>query len=133
MATPLDSLATYIAIDLGVGALGSIVFEQSLPDQPDTAVCVYDTGGGPPTLTQGDNTDSPSFQVVSRSLDTATALANLATIFKALHGLTEKTLQGTHFKLLWALQSNPVSLGRDEKQRASFSQNFRALVAGSSR
>lgn len=133
MSLPLDSLATYIATDLGVGVVGTNVFKEKLPDQPDTAVCIYDTGGGPPTLTKGDDTDSPSFQVVARSLDPATALGELQTIFRALHGMTETTVEGLHVKLLWYLQSNPVPLGQDEKQRYRFAQNFRAMVAGITR
>jgi hypothetical protein len=130
---PIDSLATYIATDLAIGTVGTNVFKQSLPDQPDTAVCIYDTGGGPPTLVTRDDTDSPSWQVLSRSLDASTALTNLQTIFRGLHGITETTTHGLHIKLLWAMQSNPVSLGRDEKQRFQFVMNFRAYVTGQTR
>lgn len=130
---PLDAFATYVGTDLAVGAVGTVVFKENLPDQPDTAVCLYDTGGGPPTLTRGDDTDSPSFQVLSRSADAATALTTLQTVFQGLHGITETDLHGLHVKLLWALQSVPMSLGLDDKQRFLFSQNFRALVSGASR
>lgn len=130
---PLDSIVAYIAADLEVGAVGTVVFLENMPDQPDTAVCVYDTGGAPPTLTQGDDTDQPSFQVVARSLSAGTARQTMQTIFQGLHGMTETTIHGTHVKLLYALQSNPISLGRDEKQRFSFSWNYRAMVAGVTR
>lgn len=133
MADPLDSLAQYIATDLAVGALGTVVFEDNQPDQPDTCVTVYSAAGGPPTLTRGDDTDTPGFQIRSRSLDADTAKTNLRTVFQALHGLTETTLHGTHFKLIWFTQSSPVPLGRDEKQRFEFVQNLRAMVQGVSR
>jgi hypothetical protein len=133
MAFPLDSLTQYIAEDLGVGTVGTDVFRNHMPDQPDTCVTVSETGGGAPRLEQGDNTDTPSFQVRARSLDASTARATLQMIFQALHGLTEQTLHGTHFKLIWALQSTPVPVGRDEKQRNDFVLNFRAMVAGVSR
>ena len=137
MATPLDSLATYIATDLNVGALGTVVFEDYLPDKSDgsldTAVAVIGTGGQAPTLTIGDDTDYPGFLILSRSQDADTALANLTTIFQGIHGLTETTVHGTHFKLIAAVTSNPMGLGRDERQRFMFSQHFRAIVRGVTR
>lgn len=133
MALPIDSVASYIATNLALGTVGTNVFKQNIPDQPDTAICIYDTGGGVPSLTMGDDTDSPSFQVLSRSTSASTALTSLQTVFRGLHGLTEVTIQGLHVKLFWALQSNPVSLGRDEKQRFQFVMNFRAMVTGQTR
>ena len=133
MSFPIDSLATYVATDLGLGTVGTNVFKQNLPDQPDTAICIYDSGGGPPALTGADDTDTPSWQIISRSLDPSTAMTNLQTIFRGLHGMTETTIYSLHVKLLWALQSNPVNLGRDAKQRFEFVMNFRAMVTGQTR
>ena len=137
MASPLDSLATYIATDLAVGALGTVVFEDSLPDSSDgsldTCVAVISTAGAPPALTTGDDTDYPGFLILSRSLSADTALANLQTIFHGIHGKTETTIHGTYFKLIYAISSSPMGLGRDERQRFMFSQAFRALVRGVSR
>lgn len=133
MDEPIDALATYIAVDLDIGAIASVVFLENMPDQPDTCFVLYDTGGGPPALTQGDNTDSPSWQFQSRSASAQTARQNLLTVFQALHGIAETDVHGVRFKLLWFLQSNPVSLGRDEKQRYLFSMNARAYVAGVTR
>lgn len=133
MDEAIDALAVYIATDLGIGTVGVDVFLENMPDQPDSCVMLVDSGGGPPTLTQGDNTDSPSWQIMARSRDAATCRQNLLTIYQALHGISETTLHGVHFKLLYALQSSPVPLGRDEKQRFRFTQNFRGLVAGVTR
>lgn len=124
-----DALALYFH-DLGVGTVGTDIFQQHAPDEPDALVLISDTGGGAPTLTKGDDTDSPSWQVLARDLDPDVLLTKLSTIFVALHGLTETTLHGEHFKLVWALQSAPVPLGRDEKQRFRFVQNYRAYVTG---
>ena len=137
MATPLDSLATYIATDLNIGALGSVVFEDSLPDATagtyDTAVAVIGTGGAAPDLAIGGNTDQPGFLILSRSLSADTALANLATIFQGIHGLVEKDIHGTHFMLIAALHSNPMGMGRDERQRFMFSQAYRSMARGVTR
>lgn len=136
MNEAIDALAQHIE-DLGVATLGTDLFQENLPDAPDdtyaTAMAIYDTGGAPPGLTQNDDTQSPGFQLRSRSLDADTALTKLLSVYQALHGVTETTINGVHFKLIWYLQTNPVSLGRDQRQRFEFTQNFRALVRGIAR
>lgn len=136
MATPTDSIAQYVATDLAIGALATVVFEEHLPSDPDTAVCVYSTPGSQPGLSVGvgmNTVDYPSFQIVSRSLDAGTAISNEQTIYEALHGLTEQTIHGTYFNLIYAAQSGPASLGRDEKQRFMFARNYRAITRGVAR
>lgn len=137
MATPLDSLAQQIATLAGIGAYGTALFANHMPDAADgsldTCTAIYNSGGAPPALTRGDDTDYPSFQIRARSIDADVALANLKTIFQALHGLTETALFGTRFKLIEFKQSNPVSLGRDEKQRFEFVLNLGCIVAGTTR
>lgn len=128
----IDAVALLLQ-DEGLGTVGTSIFEEHMPDQPDASIVVIDTGGGPPGLTQGDDTDTPSWQIIVRDPDPAAAVAAMQTAFQALHGLTEQTVHGEHFKLVWALQSNPVSLGRDEKQRFRFVMNFRAFFAGAAR
>lgn len=133
MATPLDSLATYIASDLGIGTLATDVFKDYMPSDPDTCTVIYNTAGAPPGLAKGDDTDYPSFQIRARSLDADTARGHLLTVFQALHGKTETDIHGTHFKLIAYKQSSPMPLGRDEKQRFEFVQNLMAIVRGVSR
>lgn len=137
MATPVDSIAQFIATDLALGTLGGTVFEDSMPDASDgsldTCIAVYSLPGAAPTLTQGDDTDSPSFQVACRAVDAGVAVAHDQAIFQALHGLTETTVHGTHFKLIAAAQSGPTPLGRDDRQRNLYVRAYRALVSGVSR
>ena len=137
MATPLDSLAQYIAVDLGIGAVGTVVFEDSLPDASagtyDTAVAVISNGGAAPDLAIDGNTDSPGFLILSRSLDADTAIGNLTTIFQGIHGLHEQTVHGTYFMLIAAMHSGPLGMGRDERSRWMFSQSYRSLVRGTTR
>lgn len=132
MALAIEALAAYFA-DLGVGTVGADIFQRHAPDSPNGLIVIAETGGGAPALTQEDDTDSPSWQVRARDINADAAVAKLTTIFQNLHGLTETTVHGVHFKLVWALQSNPVSLGRDAKQRFEFVQNYRAYVAGVTR
>ncbi len=137
MPDPVDSLAQYIATDLGLGTVGENVFEYQTPDSSDgtvdTCITVRGTPGMPAALTQGDDTDFPGFVIVSRALDAQTALDRLKTISEALHGLCETDLHGTHFKLISATGSGPMPLGRDERQRNVFSRAFSSMVRGHTR
>lgn len=128
----IDALASRME-DIGVGAVATSIFLERMPPEPDTCVAIFDSGGGPPALTKGDDTDSPSFQVRARSLDAAVAIGKLTTVFESFHGLTETDVHGVHVKLLWALQSNPFPLGRDENNRFEFVMNYRAFVRGVTR
>lgn len=140
MASVVDSIATYIATDLGLGTLGTDIFEDALPDAADgsidTCIAVFNMPGAPPDLAVGigqTNVDRPSFQTVCRSLSADTALANDLAIFQALHGLAAQTVHGTYFILVSAIQSAPTPLGRDEKQRLLWARNWRAIVSGATR
>jgi len=136
MADPLDSLAQYVAVDLAIGALGTVTFQDNMPDAAagtyDTAVLLVDTGGPAPALTWGDDTDYPTFQIVSRSLSADTAKTNLQTIFQGIHGVHETMIHSTYFKLIAAV-GGLIFLGRDVKQRYVYTQSFRTMVRGVSR
>lgn len=139
MATvePVEALALYLAEDLLFGALGAAVFQDYAPDASDSSFdsisVVYNTGGQPAELTLGDDTDRPSFQFLTRDPDAGAARDRLYQVFQALHGLTETDVHGVHFKLINFVQSGPVPLGRDERQRFEFVMNARSMVRGVSR
>lgn len=137
MASAVDSIAQYLATDLALGALGTVVFEDALPDSSattyDTALAVISTGGSAPDLAFGGNTDSPGFLILSRSSSGDTALGNLQTVFQALHGLHETLVHGTYFMLIAALTSAPMPVGQDERSRWMFAQSYRTMVRGVTR
>lgn len=134
--SPVDSVALKVA-DLTGLIVGTTIYKDYAPDASDgtldTIVTVYGAAGGAPTLVTGDDTDNPGFEIACRSLDPDTAIANDLAIFNGLHGITETDVHGTHFKLLWALQSGQVPLGRDEKQRYIYTRSYRAYVTGVTR
>ena len=137
MATPLDSLTTYIATDLGLGTVGTNVFDTSMPDKQDgsydTAICVVATPGQAPDLAFGGNTDYPGFLVLSRSLSVDTATTSIYTVFTGLHGLHEALIHGVYFNLIAAVNSAPMDMGRDERQRYMLSWAFRSMTRGVTR
>ena len=112
----------------GVGTAGVNLFAGFLPDAPDAASVVYETGGSAPTMamraTVGAVVENPSVQVVSRALayDEAAARATSHTAWKALCGLPDQTVNGTRY--LWALPiQSPFLMGRDEAGRVLIAFN----------
>lgn len=138
-----DEIATYLqsitALDLNFSNVGTKnLFVGGIPDAqqtPDLAATVMETGGISPlmTLTASDSAlvnkmDRPRVQIVVRAAmdgyESGNALAN--GIFGALQSIANTQLNppsGAVFTLIMATQS-PVYLGRDEKERHRWSQNF---------
>lgn len=141
-----EDLATYLegqSIGLNYNGAGTInCFVSLLPDQPDLAAAIIERGGLPPVmwLTGGgvyeSHIDNPTVMVRVRASmgsynDGHTLIQN---IYKALHGVTETTLNagGALFHLIAAMQY-PTYLGRDERQRHEWSQNYRVIYENPNR
>jgi hypothetical protein len=144
-----DEICTYLqgqSIGLNFNGAGTInCFSTLLPDQPDLAVAIIERGGLP-TVTWltgpgGRSTtfvppvnesllDRPVFQVFTRSGMTGYTAGNtlVQKVFKALQGVVEETLNagGSLFHLILSMQS-PMYLGRDEKERHQWAQNFQVM------
>lgn len=145
-----DEICTYLqgqSIGLNFDGTGTInCFSTLLPDQPDLAVAVIERGGLPtvtwltgpafssttyvPPVNES-LLDQPVFQVFARSGMTGYNAGNtlVQQVFGALQGLVELTLNppsGAYFHLIESMQS-PMYLGRDEKERHQWSQNFRVM------
>lgn len=118
-------------IDSGSTALtaGTNLFMNFLPDTPNTAVAVYETGGAPPEFVFGSTTPAwrnPRVQVVSRSTSSQTARTRIETVYRRLAGVSNTTLQGAsgpNYLSITPVQ-DPFLLGRDEQARVTFACNF---------
>jgi hypothetical protein len=144
-----DEICEYLqsqSIGLNFNGAGTInCFSSLLPDQPDLAVAVIERGGlAPVSWLTGPGTrsttfvppvnesllDQPVVQIFTRSGMTGfTPGYTLAQdVFGVLHGTVEQTLNpgGTLFHLISAMQS-PMYLGRDEKERHRWSQNYHIM------
>jgi hypothetical protein len=142
-----DEICIYLqgkGLGLNFDGPGSInCFSSLLLDQPDTAVAVIERGGlmpvtwltgpgshttTPMPATNESKLDQPVVQVFTRSAMTGYLVGNTLAegVFGALQGIVETVLNtgGALFHLIVALQS-PTYLGRDEKERHQWSQNFR--------
>lgn len=123
------------------------LFSTLLPDQPDLAAAVIERGGLPPlrwltgTVPGGlgeheSKFDQPTIMIrVRAGMDGYTAGNTLAqTIYSKLQGKNDVTLNvgGQYFHFISALQY-PIYLGRDERQRHLWSQNFRVWFSNDQR
>lgn len=120
----LDEIAAYLQAQL-VGTVGTDIFKGALPASPDTALAVVETGGFPPDLAAA--VDHPTFQVMCRSPDYATARNKAQAAYTALHGLTETALSGRRYLLIRAMQS-PTYIGVDQNGWHLISTNYAAMV-----
>lgn len=146
-----DELCIYLqgqGIGLNFNGAGTVnLYSTLMPDQPDLAAAVIERGGLPPlrTLTGGPvgNTlpeskfDQPTVMIRVRSGMTGYAAGNTLAqnIYKKLQGVYETNLNGTgtmFFHLITAMQY-PIYLGRDERQRHMWSQNFRVWIENDQR
>ena len=148
-----DELCIYLqsqGIGLNFNGAGTInLFSSLLPDEPDAGVAVIERGGLPPlrTLTGGP-AGTPSGALPESKFDQPTVMIRVRAgmngyvsgnkmaqdVYKTLQGLYERTLNsgGMFFHLITALQY-PTYLGRDQRERHMWSQNFRVWIENNQR
>lgn len=138
-----DEFCTYLqgqSLGLNFNGGGAVnLFSTLLPDQPDLAAAVIERGGLPPLLVMGtpaSRLDQPTVQIRVRSGMTGYTAGNtlIQGIFKSLQGICETTITtgGSLFHLIRAQQS-PIYLGRDERERHMWSQNFLVMWSNAQR
>lgn len=132
-----DEICTYLqgqGIGLNFNGAGTInLFSSLLPDQPDLAAAVIERGGIPPLMVltglgfPESRFDQPVIQIRIRAGMQGYTAGNtlVQSIFKALQGINETILNpgGSLFHLIRAQQS-PIYLGRDDRERHDWSQNW---------
>lgn len=106
------------------------IFVGHLPEEPDNAVCIYDTTGVRDGRIQesGENIDHPGFQVRVRGKDHPTAYKKIKEIQDAitLFSMTEAVIGIYTYKIHSATRTGTIiSLGQevDRKRRAEFTLN----------
>lgn len=120
----LDEIGNYLQAQ-GVGTIGTDLYLSQMPDQPDTALSIQETGGYPPDLHA--DIDYPTFQIMCRSMDYQTARSKAEDAFKVLHGLAE-TILGTRRYLLISAMQSPTYIGRDASMREMISTNYEVIL-----
>ncbi|OHD24748.1 MAG: hypothetical protein A2Y38_06010 [Spirochaetes bacterium GWB1_59_5] len=125
----LDDLADYISS----GGVATTTYRGWMPEKPDEAIQLVETGGMAPVPQMSGTTgvvveERPSVQVVRRSPSYQRARVEMNVIFGLLQGLGGRTINGTDYKWVEAIQS-PFVLGQDESGRTLMACNFRVFKA----
>ena len=113
---------------LSTGAITTTVYKGFMPEKPDDAFAVIETGGFPAVhgMSSGPGNallEHPTFQLIRRSSSYATAATAMQSAFDLLDGLQQRTINSTRYAYVEAQQS-PFSLGRDESDRSRIVVNF---------
>jgi hypothetical protein len=97
-----------------------------MPDSPDQAVAVYNTGGADPERDKLGERWQPGWQVLLRGApnDREPVIDAALIINAALEGAGSVT----GMRRVLAGQSNPIPVRLDEKRRPVYSLNYRAVV-----
>lgn len=121
MSTAVD-IATYLQTN-GFGFIGTDIYYGFLSDEPDHAICIYDTSGRPTEL---HGIKQPNFQIVVRDASYTTASTTIESIETLLQYLTNTTINGTFYLNINNLQA-PFSTGWDKEGaegRVTLVQNY---------
>lgn len=123
----LDELGDYLSTN-GVGTLGTDLFLGFLPESPNAAVALYETGGSAPVRAMRSSPGQPvarqpRVQVVARSTSYAAARSKAGDVYALLEGLGGVTLGATRYLWGGAVQE-PFPLGRDGQQRVMVACNY---------
>lgn len=132
----LDEVASYLQSQNVAGlpgttqatATGYTLFKSRLPEAPDKAIALFETGGFPNEDGESGLLDRPTFQVRVRATINAysTARTKIEAVRTALHQVGNESLSGRYFAGITA-ETAPLSLGYDANNRPGLVMNFRAL------
>jgi hypothetical protein len=125
----LDEIAQILSTG-GTTADGYEIHKSYLPEQPDKAVCIYETGGQGPIRAMRSSpgqpvAEQPRIQIVVRAsaFDYATARLKINDVYKLLEGFGGQTVSGVRYLWIGAVQS-PFPFRRDENSRPLLAVNF---------
>jgi hypothetical protein len=111
------------------------VFVRKLPDQPNQALCIYDTGGtiDGRLMKAGTTIIHPGYQIRVRSLSNQTAFDKIKAIENLLDAIkaTEVTFESVAYVIDGTHRTSGVAyLGEDDNKRHAFTSNGRATFKG---
>jgi hypothetical protein len=119
--SPAMDIQTYLnAQNLGIS--GEDLFCGFMPDKPDTAICLYDTGGHEQNSKIA--IDECSVQVKTRSYSMQTAFDKIEAIKLELQSKGNTTINSKDYFGFW-VQTPPYMIGKDESDRFMYTMNLR--------
>lgn len=129
----LDDMTDYLTTGSIGLTTGTNLFAAGLPDSPDTACAVYETGGFFPihAMAAGPGSallERPRIQVVTRAQSYRTARQIAHNAFKLLDGLRDRTVNSTRYLYVQAV-SSPAAMGIDGSGRTRVVCNYDVIKA----
>ncbi len=122
----MEEVGTFLDAQSTRFSLGTNLWLNYLPNEPDTAASIIETGGNEPQYVLAG--DLPAWEnariaVTCRSTSSATARANINDAFLQLPEVDNEALSGRSWLRIKPVQS-PFLLERDERGRVVFQVNF---------
>lgn len=125
----LEDIADYIILQGLATAKGSDVFQETLPEAPDTCIAIFEYAGRPPPLEV--STVERNFQVMTRNVDPDLAREKSWSIYKVLHQEESKGDRRDLTAERWGLISatdTPFKLKVDQNGRTVYACNYNMLT-----
>lgn len=122
----VEEVGTFLDSESTRFTAGTNLFYNYLPDEPNTASSIVETGGLPPTYVFAG--DLPAWEnariaVTCRSTSSTRARANINDAWIQLQEVANETLSSRSWLRISAVQS-PFLLERDDRGRIVFQANF---------
>jgi hypothetical protein len=116
----VNDLADYLSSG-GVGTVGTDIFMGAQFGEADPSIAILLTGGSASVHTNRSGPglaaiERPRVQIVTRSLNSSTAMTRAQAAFKLLDGMRERQINGIRYLWTAAVQP-PFTLERDENNR----------------
>jgi hypothetical protein len=109
------------------GTIGTDIFVDYKPADPDNVVCVFGYAGQTPRHTHDSEGEGrPGIQIWVRNKSAAAGRDLIEKIFTDLDGLANITINGMYYLGIFANQ-HPELMGKDENGRSEFSVNFSVI------
>lgn len=121
MKSPAHLVALYIQAQTSY-KIGTDLFVNSEPTEPDDCITVYDYGGLGTSYINGECDSEPKIQIRSRATSQVAATATLYTLRGVILPLAGQKADGDAL-YAW-LASGIFNLGRDDNDRFIFTDNY---------
>jgi hypothetical protein len=122
VTSPAKDIADHLE-DLGHGVFGATIFVGEEPASPNNCITVYDTGGGS-NVVPDIELYQPTIQVRVRNTSYAAGHLLQEQIRDSLVLPLDFEINESHYIGVW-VQSDIMSLGRDQTNRNIFTANYR--------
>lgn len=121
----VEELGSYIDTASTRFALGTNLYLNFLPDEPNTAAAIVETGGSEPDYVFANDlpvNENARVQISCRAASSTLARANITAAWVAVSGIANESLSGKSWLRAKPVQS-PFLLRRDEQGRPIFAFN----------